>query len=111
MKDSYAKECIDALNAFLSEHKNDFVCIIAGYAEQLEKCFFGYNSVLERRFPHVYEIKDYSAEELRDILITRVKNYEWKYDNIESTFPIEYFTLKKKNLFLMEVQWKHYFRK
>ena len=37
-RDSYAKEAIDTINAFLSEHKNDFVFIGAGYKEEIEKC-------------------------------------------------------------------------
>ena len=39
-KDSYSKECIDTLTAFLTEEKEDFVLIIAGYKEDLKKCFF-----------------------------------------------------------------------
>ena len=30
-KDSYSKECIDTLTAHLSENKQNFICIIAGY--------------------------------------------------------------------------------
>jgi len=39
LRDSFSKECIDTLNQNLSERR-DFLCIIAGYKEELEKCFF-----------------------------------------------------------------------
>ena len=29
----------DTLNVFLSEHKKDFCCIIAGYEDDIKKCF------------------------------------------------------------------------
>ena len=45
-KDSYAKECIDTITSFLSENREDFVCIVAGYKEGLDKCFFKYNEGL-----------------------------------------------------------------
>jgi len=38
-KDSFSKEAIDTLNVFLSEHKNDFCCIIAGYEEDIQMLF------------------------------------------------------------------------
>ena len=55
-KDSFSKEAIDTLNAFLSEHKNDFCCIVAGYEEEIKKCFFSVNPGLKRRFPGCIEL-------------------------------------------------------
>ena len=42
-RDSYSKECIDTLTAYLSENKRNFICIIAGYKEALKSCFFNMN--------------------------------------------------------------------
>ena len=78
-KDSYAKECIDTITSFLSENRKDFVCIIAGYKDGLEKCFFKYNEGLERRFTWRYKIDDYSNEELKDIFLQIIKKGEWEY--------------------------------
>ena len=64
-KDSFAKECIDTINQNLTEGKADFICIIAGYKEDLEKSFFGFNSGLERRFPYRYTIDDYTKSRLK----------------------------------------------
>jgi hypothetical protein len=77
-KDSFSKECIDTLNQALTESKSDFVCIIAGYTDDLSKSFFSYNSGLERRFPIRFSIGTYTDEELGKIFIKKVQEYEWK---------------------------------
>ncbi|CAH6421852.1 AAA family ATPase [uncultured virus] len=75
-KDSFSKECIDTINQNLTERR-DFLCIIAGYADALEKCFFAYNPGLSRRFTFRYDISGYSAEELMDIFLLKVKKGGW----------------------------------
>lgn len=76
-RDSYSKECIDTLNQNLSENKNNFMCIIAGYKEALEKNFFNYNQGLTRRFPFVYTLSDYSSKELTSILCHIFERENW----------------------------------
>ena len=76
-QDSYSKECIDTINLNLSDNRN-FVCIIAGYKEELEKCFFKINPGLERRFPFRYNILPYTPEELFLILISKLEKEMWK---------------------------------
>ncbi len=66
-RDSFSKEAIDCLNAFLSENYKDFICIVAGYKEEVENCFFSLNPGLKRRFTHSYTIDSYNAEEMSDI--------------------------------------------
>lgn len=78
LRDSYSKEAIDMLTPYLSEEANDFICIIAGYEKQLDKCFFAYNEGLERRFTR-YTIDKYSDEELRQIFIKIVQDNEWNF--------------------------------
>jgi hypothetical protein len=77
-KDSFAKECIDTINQNLSDKKKNFVCIIAGYPEELNKCFFSYNPGLKRRFPFTYKIDSYTPEQLRDIFLKKVNDIKWK---------------------------------
>lgn len=62
--DSFSKECIDTINQFLSENADDFICIIAGYKEEVERCFFSRNPGLPRRFPYRYTIEGYNPNEL-----------------------------------------------
>jgi hypothetical protein len=74
-KDSFSKECLDTLNQALSENKNDFICIIAGYKNALESSFFKYNEGLKRRFPFRYDIDKYTSDELSMILLKKIEEY------------------------------------
>lgn len=76
--DSFAKECLDTLNQNLSERR-DFLCIIAGYDDALDACFFAYNEGLKRRFSFKYTISGYSYDELADIFLTKVNGADWEY--------------------------------
>jgi stage V sporulation protein K len=80
-KDIYSKECLDILNQNLSENKNKFICIIAGYTKELETNFFSANPGLTRRFPFRFKIDTYSSLELRDIFIRKIYKLDWKIDN------------------------------
>jgi DNA polymerase III delta prime subunit len=75
-RDSFSKECIDTLNSNLTE-KRDFLCIIAGYADALEKCFFAQNDGLKRRFTFRYDIQGYSGDELMEIFLIKIKKDNW----------------------------------
>jgi SpoVK/Ycf46/Vps4 family AAA+-type ATPase len=77
-KDSFSKEAIDTLNGFLSEHKNDLCCIIAGYEEEVNGCFFAMNKGLERRFPWVHRIEEYTENELYLIFIKMLRDMKWE---------------------------------
>jgi len=76
-RDSFAKEALDTLTAFLSEHKNDFCCIAAGYEDDVRNCFFGMNKGLERRFTWVHKIEKYTAKHLSEIFMKMVGEIKW----------------------------------
>ena len=90
-KDSFSKECIDTINQNLTENKANFLCIIAGYRDALEKCFFSYNEGLRRRFTFRYTIEKYTPDELREIFIKMIKDINWvvKEDNIPLKFFVD----------------------
>ena len=77
-KDSFSKEAIDTLNAFLSENKDKFCCILAGYEKEIKKCFFSVNPGLERRFQWVHRIEEYDPQDLTDILYHKIKEMKWE---------------------------------
>jgi len=79
--DSYAKECIDTINQFLSEHTENFIMIIAGYKDELERCFFNMNPGLRRRFPWRYDIQEYKLTDLKEIFIYQVRENDWNFDD------------------------------
>ena len=78
--DSYGKECIDTINKFLSENTSNFIMIIAGYREELDRCFFTLNKGLTRRFPWNYDISKYTSMDLKKIFIHQVIENNWTFD-------------------------------
>lgn len=96
-RDSFSKECLDTLNQNLTEKKSNFLCIIAGYKDALESCFFSYNEGLSRRFTFRYEIEKYSAKELKLIFINMIKDINWEINDcrkIDSFFEKNYGNFK-----------------
>ena len=79
-RDSFSKECIDTINQHLSENASDTICIIAGYKECIDKCFFKVNPGLSRRFPWRYNIDAYKNMELMEIFKRQVKWNNWFLD-------------------------------
>ena len=90
--DSYAKEAVDAINQFLTEYADKFICIIAGYKKELNECFFSQNPGLRRRFPWTFTIEDFTACELTKIFLKMIDEREFETNadekEIESLFLI-----------------------
>ena len=76
-RDSFSKECIDTLNQNLTEGRSNFLCIIAGYKHDLQKCFFNYNKGLDRRFSIRYTINGYNGNELFLIFKKIIYSNNW----------------------------------
>jgi SpoVK/Ycf46/Vps4 family AAA+-type ATPase len=97
--DSYSKECIDTINKFLSEHTKNFVCIIAGYPEQLDSCFFAKNPGLDRRFPWKYTLEPYKPNELNLIYELQLKKTKWKLRKLKYRVTVNEIIKENKDLF------------
>ena len=95
-KDSYSKECIDTLTAYLSECPETIVFVI-GYKEALDKCFFSVNKGLERRFGYRFGIDTYEPEHLRLILFKIIKENDWYVE--EKDIPVSFF-IENKDYFI-----------
>lgn len=80
-KDSFKKDAIDLLTSFLSEHGHEFICIIAGYKDALEKQFFTMNEGLARRFSIHYDIEPYSPADMVAIFRKTVSSHSWSLDD------------------------------
>ena len=85
---NFGAECINVLNQNLSDNKNKFICIIAGYPDELEEMFFSVNPGLKRRFPFKFTINGYTYQELLKIFIQKIYKLKWK---IDSTIDLEQF--------------------
>jgi hypothetical protein len=77
--DSYSKECIDTLCEALSNYKSNLMVIVAGYERDVQRFFFSLNSGLSSRFIWRFTIKDYTANELKDIFLNKVADNGWKW--------------------------------
>ena len=93
-RDSFSKEAIDTMNLFLSENKDDFMMIVAGYKEEIENCFFSYNPGLRRRFMWYHTIEPYTPTELKQIFLSKINKYSWK-SVVEESFLEELFHTHK----------------
>lgn len=78
-RDSFSKECIDTLCEALSDHKDNLMVIVAGYETDLNDCFFSSNQGLNSRFTWRFKTDNYSAEDLYNIFIKKVKNAGWDF--------------------------------
>jgi SpoVK/Ycf46/Vps4 family AAA+-type ATPase len=97
--DTFAKEAIDCINQNLSENGDKFICIVAGYPTEIEKCFFSQNAGLKRRFPFKYSIEKYNSSELSKILEFKINSIKWKLDENLQLKEIEKFIEKNKENF------------
>jgi stage V sporulation protein K len=72
----FGKEAIDCLTKAMEDQKTEFICILAGYTDEMEE-FLQINPGLPSRFPIQIHFHDYTVEELMRIsdLITGEKEY------------------------------------
>lgn len=72
--------------------------IIAGYEDELDKCFFSFNPGLKRRFSSHYKIDKYSCDELIEIFKLKIKNSKYVLNisdkDINSFFKSNYNNFK-----------------
>lgn len=80
----FGKEAIDCLTKSLEDYGNEFVCIIAGYNEEMDS-FLELNPGMPSRFPVHIKFTDYDADELMEIahLMSKNKDYELSKDASE----------------------------
>ena len=80
-KDSFSKECIDTLCEALSNYKDEFMVIIAGYEKELNESFFNLNQGLDSRFTWRFSTDKYTGADLYLIFLKKVKECGWKYND------------------------------
>lgn len=81
--DNFSKECIDTLCEALSNHKDDFMVIIAGYENELNSLFFKANTGLESRFIWRFKMDEYKPNEMYKIFVKKVLTNKWSFLNEE----------------------------
>lgn len=78
--DQYSKECIDTINLCILKYKGRVIFFIAGYKNVVREHFLKYNEGLNRRFSFVYNIKDYSTDELHNMFNQKLTHYGWSLE-------------------------------
>jgi stage V sporulation protein K len=73
----FGKEAIDCLTKALEDHGNDFICILAGYTDEMD-AFLELNPGLPSRFPIQLRFADYTVDELISIAELMVEGKEYK---------------------------------
>ena len=78
----HGEEALAEIVNFLDKFVGLSVVILAGYKDKMKHVFEA-NEGLDRRFPHKYELRNYTSQELTGILITFIedKDEEIKFDN------------------------------
>lgn len=73
----FGKEAIDCLTKSLEDLGNEFVCIIAGYNDEMDS-FLDLNPGMPSRFPVHITFTDYNVDELLEIANIMAKNKEYE---------------------------------
>ncbi len=67
-KDGFSHETVATLVKLMEDHRNDFVCIMAGYTDEMNG-FLDMNPGMRERIQFYIDFPDYTAGELHDIFL------------------------------------------
>ncbi|MED1794513.1 AAA family ATPase [Brevibacillus nitrificans] len=73
----FGKEAVDCLTKALEDSNKDFICIIAGYTDEMDS-FLELNPGLPSRFPIHINFADYTVDELLEIANLMAKNKDFE---------------------------------
>ena len=77
--DSFGAEAIDTLLKRLEDDRGKFICIVAGYTDQMHD-FIDSNPGLKSRFTQIIHFDDYTPDELTQIFLNLAKDKKFKVD-------------------------------
>ena len=77
--DSFGAEAIDTLLKRLEDDRGKFICIVAGYTDQMHD-FIDTNPGLKSRFTQTIHFDDYTPDQLTEIFVNLAKNKSFTVD-------------------------------
>ncbi|HEL0698099.1 AAA family ATPase [Streptococcus equi] len=87
----FGKEAIDEILKFMEDHRHDIVIIFAGYTKEMSE-FLQMNSGLQSRIPTVFDFEDYTPDEIVEIGLLGLKDYqfdrEFYADTVKKTYRL-----------------------
>jgi stage V sporulation protein K len=78
MGKDFGPEAVAELINFMDKTIGLSVIIVAGYKDQMTRCFFPFNEGLDRRFPYKFTLSNYSPENLTIMLINNLEENDIK---------------------------------
>jgi SpoVK/Ycf46/Vps4 family AAA+-type ATPase len=96
-RDTFAEECVNTLNEYMSLNAENLLVVIAGYKDDIESNFFGQNKGLKRRFPIMLELNGYNGLDLYKILTTLVTKAKWGFYPLDEDKIKTYITQHEKD--------------
>ena len=97
----FGQEAIDTILKSMEDNRDEFIVIVAGYDEPMQK-FINSNPGLKSRFNKYFHFPDYSSDELIDIFKMMIRQYDYTItdDAMEAVITkIEEMESKKGNNF------------
>lgn len=92
-------DVIGVLLKAMEDHRQDFVCILAGYEEQMTKLFAS-NEGFNSRVKHTIYFADYNENEMLEIFNYFIRDYNgshYKLDEGAKQLLLDTFTIEKKS--------------
>lgn len=91
----YGQEAIEILLQVMEHQREDFVVILAGYADRMER-FFESNPGFRSRIAHHIDFPDYTDDELLRIAETMLNNQNYRFDTEGRTAMEQYIALRRR---------------
>ncbi len=91
---SFASDAITKLLGALTKPNRDFVCILAGYEDEMKE-LMSFNAGFESRIGTKLYFEDYTVEELGEIFCSLIKTYGYAIETPALTEVLAYFSSVK----------------